>query len=113
VKSKGIEIEELRDELAETKASRDGWHDIACRDARALFEANKTIEELRVRVAELEASAEFWGRAAARTSIARDAFRSMLIEILASAVPNAREHPTMTKAWARARELLTKEPADA
>lgn len=38
----------------------------------------------------------------------RDAFRAMVEELLKSAVPHPIEHPTMTRAWARARALLQK-----
>jgi hypothetical protein len=37
-----------------------------------------------------------------------DSYRAMLTEVLASAVPNERDHPAMSKAWKRATELLEK-----
>ena len=40
----------------------------------------------------------------------RDAYRAMLCDLLASAHPHPVEHPTMTKQWARARELLKNGP---
>lgn len=40
----------------------------------------------------------------------RDAYRAMLCDVLASARPHPKEHPTMTKAWARATELLKNGP---
>lgn len=43
----------------------------------------------------------------------RDAYRAMVCDLLASAVPNQRDHPTMTKQWARARELLKNGPSPA
>ena len=36
----------------------------------------------------------------------RDAYRAMVVELLASAYPNERDHPTMSKAWKCARALL-------
>jgi hypothetical protein len=47
----------------------------------------------------------------ARTATERDAYRSMLCDLLASAHLHPTEHPTMTKQWARARELLKNGPA--
>ncbi len=38
----------------------------------------------------------------------RDAFRAMVVDLLASAHPHPVEHPTMTAAWAKAQELLGK-----
>lgn len=43
-------------------------------------------------------------------TIERDAYRSMLCDLLASAHPHPVEHPTMTKQWNRARELLKNGP---
>lgn len=43
-------------------------------------------------------------------TIERDAYRSMLCDVIASAVPNERDHPTMSKAWKSARELLKNGP---
>ena len=40
----------------------------------------------------------------------RDAYRAMLRDLLASAHPHPTEHPTMTKQWERARELLKNGP---
>jgi hypothetical protein len=40
----------------------------------------------------------------------RDAYRAMVCDLLASAHPHPTEHPTMTKQWARARELLKNGP---
>jgi hypothetical protein len=40
----------------------------------------------------------------------RDAYRAMLCDLLASAHPHPTEHPTMTKQWGRARELLKNGP---
>lgn len=40
----------------------------------------------------------------------RDAYRSMLRDVLASAYPNERDHPAMSKAWKAARELLKNGP---
>jgi hypothetical protein len=40
----------------------------------------------------------------------RDTYRSMLCDVIASAHPHPDEHPTMTKAWERARELLKNGP---
>jgi len=40
----------------------------------------------------------------------RDAYRSMVCDLLASAHPHPVEHPTMTRQWARARELLKNGP---
>lgn len=42
----------------------------------------------------------------------RDAYRAMIADLLASAHPHPTEHPTMTKQWARARELLKNGPGD-
>ena len=39
-----------------------------------------------------------------------DALREAIIDLLASAVPYPVEHPTMSAAWSRARELLQKYP---
>ena len=36
----------------------------------------------------------------------RDAYRAMVCDLLASASPHPTEHPTMSRQWARARELL-------
>lgn len=36
----------------------------------------------------------------------RDSYRAMLSDVIASAHPNERDHPSMSKQWARARELL-------
>ena len=46
-----------------------------------------------------------------RTETERDAYRSMLCDLLASAHPHPTEHPTMSKQWDRARELLKNGPA--
>lgn len=43
-------------------------------------------------------------------TIERDAYRSMLCDVIASAVPNERDHPAMSKAWKSARELLKNGP---
>ena len=40
----------------------------------------------------------------------RDAYRAMVCDLVASASPNPRDHPTMSKHWARARELLKDGP---
>lgn len=40
----------------------------------------------------------------------RDVYRAMLCDVIASAHPYPKEHPTMTKQWARARELLKNGP---
>lgn len=40
----------------------------------------------------------------------RDAYRAMICDLLASAYPHPVEHPTMTKQWNRARELLKNGP---
>lgn len=40
----------------------------------------------------------------------RDAYRAMICDLLASAVPHPVEHPTMTKQWARAKKLLKEGP---
>lgn len=40
----------------------------------------------------------------------RDAYRAMVCDLLASASPNALEHPTMTRQWNRARRLLRNGP---
>lgn len=45
-----------------------------------------------------------------RTTFERDAYRAMVCDLLASAHPHPVEHPTMTKQWARARELLKTGP---
>lgn len=42
----------------------------------------------------------------AKAEAERDAYRAMICDLLASAYPHPVEHPTMTKQWARARELL-------
>lgn len=36
----------------------------------------------------------------------RDAYRAMLCDVIASASPNKRDHPSMSKQWERATELL-------
>lgn len=41
----------------------------------------------------------------------RDTYRAMICDLLASAHPHPKEHPTMTRQWARARELLKNGPA--
>lgn len=40
----------------------------------------------------------------------RDAYRSMIRDMMASACPNERDHPTMFRCWERAHELLKKGP---
>jgi hypothetical protein len=40
----------------------------------------------------------------------RDAYRAMVCDLLASAHPHPTEHPTMTRQWNRARELLKNGP---
>lgn len=40
----------------------------------------------------------------------RDAYRAMICDLLASAVPHPVEHPTMTTQWNRARKLLKDGP---
>ncbi|MBA2720761.1 MAG: hypothetical protein H0U52_16200 [Chloroflexi bacterium] len=37
----------------------------------------------------------------------------VICDLLASASPNQKEHPTMSREWARARELLAKGPTPA
>jgi hypothetical protein len=78
---------------------------------------NARIEPLEARVAELEDAiaitrnsreSNFSARISAEDE--RDAYRDMLEEVLASAAPNERDHPCMSKAWKRARELLKNGP---
>lgn len=40
----------------------------------------------------------------------RDAYRAMVCDLLASASPSERDHPSMSRQWARARELLKNGP---
>lgn len=41
----------------------------------------------------------------------RDAYRAMVCDLVASASPHPVEHPTMSKQWGRARELLKNSPS--
>lgn len=46
----------------------------------------------------------------ARLQHERDAYRAMVCDLLASATPNERDHPSMSRQWARARDLLKNGP---
>lgn len=68
------------------------------------------IERLRELLENATACAEYRLTCLGRRHVERDAFRAMLVEILASAHPHPVEHPTMAAAWAKARELLAVTP---
>lgn len=66
-----------------------------------------TCEGLRVEVERWETR---WSLDMGEAAHDRDAYRAMLCDVIASAEPNRRDHPTMFAAWARARELLKNGP---
>jgi hypothetical protein len=86
---------------AERDAAREQRH--AANLERANYEGQRdgARDNLKVRSRELRAMES-----------ERDAYRAMVADLLASAYPHPIEHPTMTKQWARARELLKNGPND-
>lgn len=80
-------------EVAKMRAERD--------EAQAKFEA-----------LDHDSAASFCGMVKLRDDAVaeRDAYRSMVCDLLASAHPHPTEHPTMTAQWAKARALLKNGP---
>ena len=69
-------------------------------------ERSDRILSLEADISSARALADVRGREVERVERERDAYRSMLCDLLASAHPHPKEHPTMTREWDRARHLL-------
>ena len=88
----------------------DSLERIGHEDVRQLRLALRSAEsDWRTALAERDSAralADIRGREAERVERERDAYRSMLCDLLASAHPHPKEHPTMAREWDRARHLL-------
>lgn len=85
------------------------------REQRAIAEVNEVAvrrerDELLVKLQSAERSLSRTVAESHAAGVERDAYRAMVADLLASAHPHPVEHPTMTKQWARARELLKNGP---
>jgi hypothetical protein len=107
----GDEVDELRSQIERMTARAEEQQRLAAkalaRDQRDLIEIDSVL-----------ASAGAHVRGSIADSVRalitdRDAYRAMVCDLLASASPHPTEHPTMTKQWARARELLKNGPDEA
>ena len=107
-------------------AEEDGlgsWYEVPSHQERVTDALVADRDRLAARVGELEKEASHPPGTVAGLRIRerralneRDAYRSMVCDLLASAHPHPTEHPTMTAQWKRARDLLkngptTKDPA--